>query len=227
MGTAEHAQSVAELAERVGARLGMRGPELRALRWGALLHDVGKIEVRRELLNKRGPLTDAEFEEIKKHTVVGALMVEQVARFSKVHQPVRWSHERWDGDGYPDGLAGVAIPLGARVICVCDAYDAMVSDRPYRSAMSGRAALAELRSGAGSQFDPAVGAALAVVLQGGALHGARMGGRVESRSERDRGRGGGRRGGIRGGGGVLRGGGGARGGGGGGGGEVGHPPRGG
>jgi putative nucleotidyltransferase with HDIG domain len=155
-GTAEHAQSVAELAERVGARLGMRGSELRTLRWGALLHDVGKIEVRREVLNKPGPLTDAEFEEVKQHTVVGAQMVERVARLGKVHQLVRWSHERWDGDGYPDGLAGVAIPLGARVICVCDAFDAMVSNRPYRSAMTVRQALEELRLSAGSHFDPAV-----------------------------------------------------------------------
>lgn len=175
VGTAEHARSVAELAERVGARLGMRGAELRALRWGALLHDVGKIEVRREVLNKRGPLTDAEFEEVKQHTVVGALMVERVARFGKVHPLVRWSHERWDGDGYPDGLAGAAIPLGARVICVCDAYDAMVSNRPYRSAMSVTAALAELRTGAGKQFDPAVVDALVLELVGGdALDDARI-----------------------------------------------------
>jgi putative nucleotidyltransferase with HDIG domain len=173
--TAEHAQSVAELAERVGARLGMRGPELRTLRWGALLHDVGKIEVRREILNKRGPLTDAEFEEVKQHTVVGALMVERVARFGKVHQLVRWSHERWDGEGYPDRLAGVAIPLGARVICVCDAFDAMVSNRPYRAAIGMSAALAELRAGAGSQFDPAVVDALVLELQGeNALHDARI-----------------------------------------------------
>jgi putative nucleotidyltransferase with HDIG domain len=174
-GTADHAQSVAELAERVGTRLGMRGAELRALRWGALLHDVGKIEVRREVLNKPGPLTDAEFEEVKQHTVVGALMVERVARFGKVHQLVRWSHERWDGDGYPDGLAGVAIPLGARVICVCDAFDAMVSNRPYRPARSVSSALEELRRGAGSQFDPAVVVALVDEVAGdNSLQNARI-----------------------------------------------------
>jgi putative nucleotidyltransferase with HDIG domain len=153
----------------------MRGPELRALRWGALLHDVGKIEIRREVLNKPGPLTDSEFDEIKQHTVVGALMVERIARFGKVHQLVRWSHERWDGDGYPDGLAGVSIPLGARVICVCDAFDAMVSNRPYRSAMTLPEALDELRSAAGSQFDPAVVDALVHELQADdALHDARI-----------------------------------------------------
>ena len=175
VGTAQHAQSVAELAERVGARLGMRGPELRALRWGALLHDVGKIEIRREVLNKPGPLTDSEFDEIKQHTVVGALMVERIARFGKVHQLVRWSHERWDGDGYPDGLAGVSIPLGARVIGVFDAFDAMVLNRPYRSAMTLPEALEELRSAAGSQFDPAVVGALVHELQADdALHDARI-----------------------------------------------------
>jgi putative nucleotidyltransferase with HDIG domain len=176
-GTAEHAQSVAELAERVGTRLGMRGADLRALRWGALLHDVGKIEVRREVLNKPGPLTDAEFEEVKQHTVVGSLMVERVARFGKVHQLVRWSHERWDGEGYPDGLAGAAIPRGARVICVCDAYDAMVSNRPYRAAMDVPAALAELRAGAGGQFDPVVVDALVREVEGEderALHDVRI-----------------------------------------------------
>ena len=172
--TAEHAHSVAELAERVGLRLGMRGAQLRALRWGALLHDVGKIEVRRELLNKPGALTDAEFDEVKQHTVIGALMVERVARLGAVHQLVRWSHDRWDGRGYPDRLAGVAIPLGARVICACDAYDAMVSDRPYRRAMSVDAALAELRAGAGSQFDPDVVDALVAELSGAVLDDARI-----------------------------------------------------
>ena len=165
-GTAAHARAVAELAERVGVRLGMRGAELRTLRWGALLHDVGKIEVRREVLNKPGPLTERELDEVKQHTVVGALMVERVARLGKVHQLVRWSHERWDGAGYPDGLAGVAIPLGARVICVCDAYDAMVSDRPYRAALPRSDAFAELRAGAGSQFDPRVVDALVLELEG-------------------------------------------------------------
>jgi putative nucleotidyltransferase with HDIG domain len=172
--TALHAQQVAALAERVGARLGMGAAELRALRWGALLHDIGKIEVRTELLTKRSALTRAEFEEIKLHTVVGARMVERVARLGTVHQLVRWSHERWDGNGYPDGLAGEAIPLGSRVIFACDAYDAMVSDRPYRDALSLREAVAELRAGAGSQFDPAVVDALVDELAGAALGDARI-----------------------------------------------------
>ena len=172
--TAQHSQQVAALAERVGSRLGMGAAELRTLRWGALLHDVGKIEMRTELLTKRSALTPAEFEEIKLHTVVGARMVERVARLGKVHQLVRWSHERWDGNGYPDGLAGEAIPLGSRVIFACDAYDAMVSDRPYRDALSLREALAELRAGAGTQFDPAVVDALAAELAGAPLADARI-----------------------------------------------------
>jgi small GTP-binding protein len=121
-----------------------------------------------------GALTDEEFEEVKQHTAIGALMVERAARFGRVHHLVRWSHERWDGGGYPDGLAGVGIPLGARIICVCDAYDAMVSDRPYRAAMSRGEALAELRVGAGTQFDPAVVDALVLELEGGALDDVRI-----------------------------------------------------
>jgi two-component system, cell cycle response regulator len=173
-GTAEHAQAVAELAERVGMRMGMGSQDRRALRWGALLHDVGKVAVRREVLEKPGPLTDEELEEVKQHTVVGAAMVEKVARFGRVHELVRWSHERFDGDGYPDGLAGSAIPLGARVISACDAYDAMVSNRPYRRALTRQAALAELRAGAGGQFDPDVVRALELELGDAALDDVRI-----------------------------------------------------
>ena len=127
---------------------------------------MGKIEIRREVLNKPGPLTDSEFDEIKQHTVIGEQILAPVEFLATVRQLVRHEHERWDGDGYPDGLAGVAIPLGARVICVCDAYDAMVSNRPYRSAMSVEDALGELRAGAGNQFDPAVVDAVVAELAG-------------------------------------------------------------
>jgi putative nucleotidyltransferase with HDIG domain len=172
--TAVHAQQVAVLAERVGVRLGMAASDLRSLRWGALLHDVGKVEISDHLLAKQSALTSSEYDQVKQHTVIGARMVERVARLGKVHQLVRWSHERWDGTGYPDGLAGTAIPLGSRVIFVCDAFDAMVSDRPYRSAMPVEEALAELRTGAGAQFDPDVVDALVAELAGASAADARI-----------------------------------------------------
>ncbi len=154
--TAAHARDVADLSERVGAALGMAADELRTLRYGALLHDVGKIGVRTEILRKPGPLSGDEFEEIKRHTVIGAQMLERIPFFAAVHPLVRSAHERWDGSGYPDGLDGEAIPLAARIICACDALHAMTSDRPYGRALPHAAALAELRANAGTQFDPQV-----------------------------------------------------------------------
>ena len=165
--TAAHAREVADLCEQVAARLGVRGEELRNLSYAALLHDIGKIGVRSEILRKPGPLEDYEFEEIKLHTVIGADMLSRIPAFAGVQSLVRSAHERWDGHGYPDGLRGEEIPLGARVICACDAFHAMTSDRPYRDAMPIPAAIAELRAGAGRQFDPAVVEAL--IAQIGAL----------------------------------------------------------
>ncbi|HVE68733.1 MAG TPA: HD domain-containing phosphohydrolase, partial [Solirubrobacteraceae bacterium] len=162
--TAAHAREVADLAEAVGESLGMAGDELRTLRYGALLHDVGKIAISSEVLRKAGPLTDAEFEEIKTHTVIGAQMLARIPFFADVHPLVRSAHERWDGNGYPDGLAGEDVPLGARIVCTCDAWHAMTSDRPYRHSLDRDVALAELREHAGMQFDPRVVDALLSVL---------------------------------------------------------------
>jgi putative nucleotidyltransferase with HDIG domain len=162
--TAAHARDVAELAEAVAARMGIRGTELRALRYAALLHDVGKIAVPSEILNKPGPLTASEFEVIKEHTLVGSRMLERIPELEPVLPLIRSAHERWDGDGYPDGLVGAAIPLGARVICICDAFHAMVSDRPYRAALADSVAIDELRRCAGSQFDPEIVEALIAEL---------------------------------------------------------------
>jgi putative nucleotidyltransferase with HDIG domain len=158
--TAAHTREVADLSERVGIRLGMRPDELRTLRYAALLHDIGKIAVRGEVLNKPGPLTDEEFDQIRLHTVTGARMLERVEQLRAVLPLIRFAHERWDGAGYPDGIAKEEIPLGARVICVCDAFHAMVSDRPYRAALPFEQAVAELRRCSGTQFDPAVVEAL-------------------------------------------------------------------
>ena len=154
--TAAHAREVEDLSERVGARLGLGGEELRTVRYAALLHDIGKIGIPSEILSKPAKLTDEEFEVIKQHTVIGARMLERIPFFEHVHPLVRSAHERWDGSGYPDGLAAGDIPLGARIICACDAFHAMTSDRPYRPAMPVTEAIAELNRGAGRQFDPAV-----------------------------------------------------------------------
>jgi putative nucleotidyltransferase with HDIG domain len=154
--TAAHAREVEDLAERVGARLGLAGEELRTVRYAALLHDIGKIGIPSEILGKPSKLTDEEFEQIKQHTVIGARMLERIPFFENVHPLVRSAHERWDGRGYPDALAASEIPLGARIICACDAFHAMTSDRPYRGAMPVTEAIAELNRNSGRQFDPAV-----------------------------------------------------------------------
>ncbi|HEY1595275.1 MAG TPA: HD domain-containing phosphohydrolase [Thermoleophilaceae bacterium] len=154
--TAAHADDVADFAVRVAERLGLEDEEQRIVRYGALLHDIGKIGVRSEVLRKPGPLTPGEFEEIKQHTVIGAKMLERIPFFKPVQPLVRSAHERWDGHGYPDGLAGEDIPLGARIVCACDAFHAMTSDRPYSKARAVEEAAAEMQRCSGTQFDPRV-----------------------------------------------------------------------
>ena len=154
--TAQHAHSIAEWAEAVGSRLGLAGRELRDVRYGAVFHDIGKIAIPEAILNKQGPLDAAEREIMERHTLVGEQILAPVDFLAGVRPIVRHEHERWDGRGYPDGLCGEQIPLGARIVLVCDAYHAMTSDRPYRAAMSDADARAELRAGAGTQFDPRV-----------------------------------------------------------------------
>jgi putative nucleotidyltransferase with HDIG domain len=163
--TAAHTREVADLAERVADRLGMRVPELRNVVHAALLHDIGKIAIRTEILKKPGPLTEEEFAEIQQHTLSGVRMLERIEELGSVLPLIRSAHERWDGTGYPDRIGGEVIPLGARVICACDAYHAMVSDRPYRSALPVPEAVTEMRRCAGSQFDPAVVEALLAELE--------------------------------------------------------------
>jgi putative nucleotidyltransferase with HDIG domain len=162
--TADHANEVAELTVRVGERMGIGGPELDRLRYGALLHDVGKIGVPGELLRKAGPLTSEERQKMDTHTAVGARMLERIPFLAPVAPLVRSAHERVDGGGYPDGLRGDEIPRGAMIIATCDAYHAMTSDRSYRQAMPKDAAIRELRGGAGTQFDPEVVSALVAEL---------------------------------------------------------------
>jgi diguanylate cyclase (GGDEF)-like protein/putative nucleotidyltransferase with HDIG domain len=151
-----HTAGVARLADEVGRELGIVDGDLDDLHRAALLHDIGKLAIPDAILRKPGPLDDGEWDFIRRHTVVGEriLVVSPILR--GVARIVRSSHERWDGGGYPDGLAGESIPLASRVIAVCDAWDAMTTDRPYRPALRADVALAELERCAGTQFDPTV-----------------------------------------------------------------------
>jgi HD-GYP domain-containing protein (c-di-GMP phosphodiesterase class II) len=152
--TIGHGDRVAALAEPVALELGWDRDRIRALRWAAPLHDVGKVEIRPQLLGKAGPLTDDEVEEIRGHPVAGARLVMPLRKFHDALPYVLFHHERWDGGGYPAGLSGRRIPVEARVLAVADAFDAMISPRPYRGALTHAHALAEVENGAGTQFDP-------------------------------------------------------------------------
>ena len=163
--TAFHCRSVVELVAEVADELDIPKAERQELEFAALLHDVGKIAIPKEILNKPAKLTDEEFEVIKTHTVEGQMLLDRVGGLmSRVGETVRSCHERWDGKGYPDGLSGEDIPLAARIVFCCDAYNAMTTDRPYRKAMRRDDALAEIRDNAGTQFDPTVAAALERVV---------------------------------------------------------------
>jgi putative nucleotidyltransferase with HDIG domain len=162
--TGQHTQDVVELTVAVADRLGVDEETRRAAEFGALLHDVGKVAIPNEIINKPGPLDDDEWAIMKTHTVEGQRMLERVGgMLARVGVVVRASHERFDGGGYPDGLAGEAIPLAARIVSACDAYNAMTTDRSYRKALSVDVAVAELRNNGGTQFDPDVVDALVAV----------------------------------------------------------------
>ena len=163
--TGAHTMGVVELALEVGAELGLDPAQLRKVEFGALLHDVGKIAVPKEIINKPGRLNEQEWAIIKTHTIEGQRLLLRVGGFmSEVGVIVRASHERWDGNGYPDGLSGEDIPLEARIISCCDAFNAMTTTRSYREAMERAVAVRELSENAGTQFDPKVVTALTSVL---------------------------------------------------------------
>jgi two-component system cell cycle response regulator len=155
-GLHDHVVDVVDLAQRVGRRLNCCESELDVIARAAEQHDIGKLAVPDAILRKPGPLDDDEWALIRQHTVVGERILAGTPSLRSAARLVRSSHEHWDGQGYPDGLAGDAIPLGARIIAGCDAFSAMVHDRPYRPALGRDAALAELRRDAGTQFDPVV-----------------------------------------------------------------------
>ncbi len=163
--TANHAGEVADLAVSVGRELGLDPSELEDLRYGAIFHDIGKIAIPDSILNKPGPLDPDEVEVMRRHPEIGAQIVAPIPHLSEqVKSMVLHDHERFDGEGYPAGLAGEAIPLGARIILVVDSFHAMISDRPYRKAMARSEAVAEIERHSGSQFDPRVVAAFLAVI---------------------------------------------------------------
>jgi HD-GYP domain-containing protein (c-di-GMP phosphodiesterase class II) len=168
--TAQHSRSVVDLVNAVADELGIAPDERQELEFAAMLHDVGKISIPKEILHKPAALTDREFEIIKHHTIEGQFMLDRVGGLlGRVGEVVRSCHERWDGRGYPDGLTGEEIPLAARVVFACDAYNAMTTDRPYRQAMPRKAAVAELQANSGTQFDPKIVDALVKVAEQGAV----------------------------------------------------------
>jgi HD-GYP domain-containing protein (c-di-GMP phosphodiesterase class II) len=151
----------------VGHELDLDRDALKRLELGALFHDIGKIGIPSEILQKPGPLTDEEFEIVKEHPELGERILEPIERLSDVRPIVRACHERWDGLGYPDGKAGDEIPIEARIVLVCDAFHAMTTDRPYRGRLDAEVAVSRLRESAGTQFDPVVVGAFMRLFESG------------------------------------------------------------
>lgn len=162
--TRGHSQRVAEMARLVASAMQLPENEVEAVHYAGLLHDIGKIGVHDDVLNKVEKLTDEDWEKIRSHATIGADIVRHVRFLQGVSDMIRHHHESYDGTGYPDGLKGENIPIGARILAVCDAYDAMTTERPYRKALTPERAVAELKSKAGVQFDPRVVEAFLQVL---------------------------------------------------------------
>ncbi len=163
--TGVHSRDVVDLTLKVADELELTARERRDAEFAALLHDVGKVRVPNSIINKPGPLTPEERAVMERHTVEGERLLLRVGGLlGEIGRVVRSCHERWDGGGYPDGLVGEQIPLLARIVSCCDAYNAMTSDRSYRAALPQETALAELRDGSGTQFDPRVVDALIAAL---------------------------------------------------------------
>ena len=158
--TSDHSRDIAQLVRRVAARFGIEGEARDQLELAARFHDIGKVAVPEAVLRKPGPLDSHEWRLMACHVEWGAELLRHLPECQTIARIVRHHHERYDGGGYPDGLKGQQIPLASRIITVCDAYGAMLSDRPYRRALGPERARDELRAGAGRQFDPEAVAAL-------------------------------------------------------------------
>jgi putative nucleotidyltransferase with HDIG domain len=163
--TGSHSRGVVELSLAVADRLGLDSRQRRNVEFAALLHDVGKIAVPKEIINKPGPLDDEEWKIMHRHTIEGEEMLNRVGGvLAEVGRIVRSSHEHYDGSGYPDGLVGEQIPIEARVVTCCDAFSAMTTTRSYRKALPLQTAIEELRKCAGTQFDPRVAETLEAIV---------------------------------------------------------------
>ena len=165
---AGHSLRVAQLAASIAAKHGRTDEDVEQVRQAGLLHDIGMIAVPEGLLSKEGPLTPAEFEEMKRHTIVGSQILTPLPHLNGVSSFVRGHHERWDGKGYPDGLAGEAIPWGARLIAAAEIYDALATSRPYREQLAPELAVERMHGMIGSVLAPEVHKALAAVVESGA-----------------------------------------------------------
>jgi hypothetical protein len=167
--TSSHARWITDVALLVGGRLDLQRDAMKRLELGALFHDIGKIGIPSEILQKAGPLTEDERRIVEAHPELGEKILAPIDRLADVRPIVRACHERWDGLGYPDGRAGEDIPIEARIVLVCDAYHAMVTDRPYRKALPQEEAVRRLRESSGSQFDPAIVEAFIGLLEAGTV----------------------------------------------------------
>jgi two-component system, cell cycle response regulator len=162
--TADHSHRLASLAREVADLLGLGPMDATEVELVAVLHDVGKLTIDPELLDWEGPLDEVQRARLRRHTIAGEELLAEIAGLEHLAAVVRATHEAWDGGGYPDGLEGDAIPLTARIVTVADSFDAMTSDRAYRTALSHREACRRVRRGAGGQFDPHVVDALLQVV---------------------------------------------------------------
>jgi cyclic di-GMP phosphodiesterase len=151
-----HGKRVGEYSAKLGQKLHFTEEKIELLRWGGRLHDIGKIGIDDAILNKPGRLTEQEFAQMKRHSEIGAYILKPISLFKDVENMVRWHHERWDGSGYPDGLAGEDIPLDARIVCVADFFDAVTSLRPYREPAPIHEAVAMIREQRAKMFDPMI-----------------------------------------------------------------------
>lgn len=167
--TEGHIERVASYASALGKEIGLSDRDRQSLRKAGILHDVGKIGVRESVLLKAGPLTKEEFDHVKLHPIASERICRPLAQSKSILEVIRHHHERYDGKGYPDGLTGDEIPIGARIMAIADAYDALTSDRPYRERLSEQQALCVLKEEAGKQFDPELALTFVQMVESGAL----------------------------------------------------------